>query len=285
MIRKRLLYLIIAAVCLSSCEFIKKQQLGDAIVTVGNEVLYQSDIDLITSNASTAADSARLADAYIRSWATDALLFNKAYKSADNAKQIEAQVADYRRQLYVHQYQKLLVEQRMSHFVDEDSVAAYYENHKDDFLLSENIVRGIFISLPQDVPDKEVLKKQMQDLSDDNLELIEKYVWQYATSYQLFLDDWQRWSTLLSYLPEMHNNKNILKQAEPVIELNDSTTTYLIRLTDKLFAGETMPLEYAKSEIEELLLSERKISFLKHQEEDMYESAVRQGKIIIKSKQ
>lgn len=285
MIRNKLLYLILAAVGFSSCEFIKKQQLGDAIVRVGNEVLYQSDIDNITSHATTAEDSTRLADAYIRSWASDALLFDKAYKSADNTKKIEAQVADYRRQLYVHQYEKKLIEQRMSHYVSDDTVADYYETHKADFLLGENIVRGVFISLPQDAPDKEMLKRQMQDLSDENLELIEKYVWQYATGYQLFLDDWQKWNTLLSYLPEMQSNKNILRQTDPIIELNDSTTTYLIRLTDKLFAGETMPLEYAKSEIEELLLSERKINFLKQQEEEMYESAIRQGKIIIKSKQ
>lgn len=277
---KKVLLCSIVLLMLTGCEYIRQRQTGSAVVTVCGESLHEIDLEAVTSSARNPEDSAMLADDYIRRWATNLLLYDKAKRSSSDADAIESLVEDYRRTLYVHEYEQSLVDSRMPKEVSEDSVVAFYERHSERFVLREDILQGMLIVLSNDAPHLDDLRKYMGDLTDDNLENIEKYAYQYATSYDLFTDQWR---SLHSVMMKMSVGSKDVEQEirhNQLIESKDSTRISLLRVTARHLAGEAMPLDYARSEIEKVLLNQRQVQFLQRQREEMYQQAIRQKKVV-----
>ncbi len=239
--------------------------------------LSYATLDSLTANLS-AVDSAVVAERYVRQWANDILFSNAAQDGTD--KQIEEMVADYRRSLYVHKYESELVARRMPKTVEDTVVVHLYELNADRFLLKESILKGLLLVVPNGTPNIEKkLYKWLEDLSPENLEHIEKYAYQYATVYELFTDRWQSAQQLQLYMPtEAGELNNLLKQQKRIV-LSDSISTYILQVTDKRLAGEQMPLDFVRPEIEKNILSRRQVDFLRAERENLYDEAVKKKKI------
>lgn len=274
--------LIVCMLSVCSCQFIRQHQLGDAYVSAGDEKLYETDILRLSEHAQTSEDSANLVDNYIRNWATEALLYSEARREIDNSRDIENMVADYRRSLYVHQYEQLLVNNRVPKIIDADSVYAYYESHPERFTLRETLLKGILLVLPQNAPDQLRLANNLRGLSNDDMEQIERYAWQYASGYELFTDRWLTLSQIMLRMPIVSTNFEKQLKQEQLIEMEDSASVYLLRITDKRMVGEQMPFEYAQVEIEQMMQMQREAQFLRRYRENLFDQGIRQGKIVIK---
>ncbi|MBQ8101267.1 MAG: peptidyl-prolyl cis-trans isomerase [Paludibacteraceae bacterium] len=275
---------LLLAELMSGCEFIRSYRTGDAVASAGGQKLYESDLQLLTAGLH-GEDSIRSAEAYIRQWVTEQLVYDKARRHASDGKRIEALAEDYRRSLYVHDYEEQLVRERMPKLVAPDTVQAFYDSHSELFTLNENLLQGVLVVTPKDAPDQMKASQWISHLTEENLELLEKYAWQYASGYELFTDRWQTQSGILMLLPTDNNTLNALLKKEHLIQMEDSTNAYLLRVTDIRWAGQPMPIEYAKPDIEQLILSERQAGFLKKQREMLYNQAVRQGKVETKVKE
>jgi hypothetical protein len=230
------------------------------------------------TNGLSAEDSARVAEAYIRQWAEDLLEYDAAKSSSDKA--IERRVEDYRRSLYVHEYEEHLIAQRMPKHVEDSLVRAFYATHSSRFVLDETIVKGMLLIVPVGAPNMDELKRQMaKPFDDENLEQIEKYAYNYATGYELFLEEWKNSRQILLRMPISDANlqKQLNQKRQLVVE--DSINTYLLQVTDVHMKGAEMPLDYARGEIEQLLLNERRVEFLEQEREKLYEKAIQQGKL------
>ena len=67
----------------------------------------------------------------------------------DKVEEIERLVADYRRSLYEHEWERGMVAREMSQLVEDSVVVAYYEAHKNKFILRETILRGVLLVVPK----------------------------------------------------------------------------------------------------------------------------------------
>ncbi len=264
---------------LESCTFVEKHHKGNAVVEVNGQALYRDDIKQLTAHATSPEDSARIADAYIQQWATDVLVYDQAKRKVATSKQIEQMVENYRKTLYVHAYEQQLVTEEMPKHVAEDSIQAFYEAHHERFILKESIVQGLLLVVPNDAPDMKNLRKWLGTIDDETLEKIEKYAYQNALGYELFVDKWQSTQNILLRMPLANNNLTQKLGKENQIEIADSVNTYFLRVTDKRLIGEEMPLEYARDEIERILLSQRQVGFLQEEKRNIYNHAVRVGQI------
>lgn len=277
----KILNIFIVGVLLSgmtACQYLKKHQQGGVVAEVAGQKLMEEDLLQITRKASSPEDSARYADAYIQQWAEDILIYEKA---KDNAADIERLVEDYKRSLYVHAYEQRLVQQRMNKTLQDTVVSAYYENNREQFILGESLLKGILLIVPNDAPKVDKLKKQLAQPDAENIEYIEKYAYQYATGYELFTNRWMRATQIVLRLPlETNNLVQQLKRTD-LIEVQDSISTYLLQVTDKCLPGEVMPLDYARPEIEEILLGQRQAVFLREQREHLYNEALKFNKLKI----
>ena len=138
-------------------------------------------------------------------------------------------------------------------------------------------MRGILVIVPNDAPKIDKLRKWLASQSMDE---IEKYAYQNASGYELFTDRWMTTTEMMLHMPiERAELENRLKNKDQ-IELADSTKTYLLQITDKHMRGEQMPLDYARPEIEKIVLSERKVDFLQKERERLYNEAIQNKKVI-----
>lgn len=269
--KKYVFYIILGiSTALSGCNgFHHKHHLGTAVELNGH-LLYWETLDSLTAGLA-AEDSAKVASTYIRQWATDILEYDKAKDMDHN--EIEALVEDYRRSLYVHAYETRLVEHRMPTQVADTLVEQIYQAHTGQFILKEGILKGLLLVVPQNAPH---LKRLHQWLTnpDGNIEDIEKYAYRYATGYELFTDQWRTAQQVLLHIPFEKDELNSLLKQKTQIEVTDSTSLYILRITEKHIAGEPMPIDYARPEIEKKVLSLRQVDFLKEERKRLYDDAV-----------
>lgn len=261
-------------IVLSSCDMLPRAHQAGVVAEVGGQVLYESDLKPMVAGLDS-VDSVRVAELYIRQWATEILVYERARDKAD--REIERLVEDYRRSLYVHAYEQKLLGQ-MSKRVPQADVEAFYESHKDTYVLRESIVRGVLLVVPVDAPKLKELKQQLMTLTkkdeevyQEQMEKIEKYAYQYASGYELFVDEWKTANQLLLSMPfEKNNLVEHLKHEQQII-LEDSVSAYILQVTDKRLQGELMPMDYAKPEIEKVLLRDRQVQYLEAERAKLYD--------------
>lgn len=263
---------------LNSCDYIlHKHQVGIVAELNGN-TLNESDLYPLTAGLSK-EDSAMVAEQYIRQWAINILRYEKALGGRDD--ELEAMVEDYRRSLYLYEYEQNRVKKKMPKNIADSTIKSFYEEHKDQFILRESIVKGILLVIPQKSPKQDKLKKLLANPTQDNLEKIEKYAYQYSSGYELFVDNWRTTNEIILRLPlEKDILQSELKQ-RALIEVNDENNLYLLQVTDKHLVGDYQPLDYAKEEIKQIILSQRQVDFLKEEREKLYEEALRYKKLRI----
>ena len=277
--RTRRVYIILAGcalIGLSGCNLLQRDAKEGAVVQVGNNYLYAEDLAAVTQRATTPEDSARYAEAFIRRWATDILLYQEGKNHS--TPEIEALVEDYRRSLYVAEYERYVVDKRMPKTVSDAEADTFYVHNTDRFILQENILRGALLVIPRDAPLQPELKKRLTDLTDEeNLEYIEKYAYQYASGYELFTEQWRTGNQILMRMPT-NNWQKTLAAGKQYAE-QDSTSLYLLQVTDCRLAGEPMPVDYAREAIDKIILSQRRVAFLQQQRKQLYDEAVKFGKV------
>ena len=270
---KPIIYLALASFLLCGCQALEKKQQSGAAVEVNGHYLYRSALDSLTLGLSS-EDSMRVTQQYISQWAKDILLYDNAKAQANS--EIERMVEDYRRALYVHAYEEYLVESHMSKTVLDTTVAQIYAQMSDRFILDESIIHGILVVVPNDAPNIAKLRGWMSKKEMDN---IEKYAYQNASGYELFDDKWLTTTDLLNHMPiERGDIENKLKSKDQV-EMSDSLYTYILQVTDKYLRGSAMPIEYARPQIEKMVLHERQVDFLQKEREKLYNEAIQEQKI------
>ena len=277
--KNKLLYISILLFCaaLSGCQWFEQKRMTGVAVALNGQYLYQSTLDSLSFGL-LSEDSARVVEQYVKQWAKDILEYERAKGAAD--KSIEALVEDYRRSLYVHAYEQELVERRMPKHVADSVVEQIYAAHPEKFELRESIAKGVLIVVPNGAPNMKKLRGWLTDLSEENLENIEKFAYNYAVGYELFTDQWRTGQQLLLSMPFERDELNRLLRNKQQIELQDSLSTYILQVTDKRMAGEPMPIEYARPEIEKAVLSQRRVLFLQKERERLYEDAIKYNKIV-----
>lgn len=270
---------------MSGCQVMEKKQQVGAAAELNGHYVYRSTLDSLTLGLSS-EDSLRVAQQYIRQWAQDILLFGNA--TARTNEEIENMVADYRRTLYAQAYEDRLVERRMPKAIPDSAIQTIYAQMPDRFVLDESIVKGMLLVVPNDAPNLSKVKQWLLKVGTERrektgkanvLDEIEKYVYQNASGYELFTDQWTRVTELTRQMPmERADLETKLKYGNR-IEVADSTQTFILQVTEKHMKGEAMPIEYARPQIEKIVLNARRVEFLRDERERLYNKAIQEKKI------
>ena len=272
---------------LCECQVMEKKQQVGAVAELNGQYLYRSTWDSLTLGLNS-EDSLRVVQLFIRQWAQDILLYDNS--TARTHQEIEQMVSEYRRTLYAQAYEDRLVERRMPKSIPDSAVQAIYDRMPDRFILDESIVKGVLLVVPNDAPNLSKVKQWLLKIGTERqekknskvtnvLDDIEKYVYQNASGYELFTDQWTTVTALTRQMPvERADLETKLKNGNR-IEISDSTQTFILQVTEKHMRGEKMPVEYARPQIEKIILNARRVEFLRKERERLYNDAVQEKKI------
>lgn len=274
---KKTTIILLVLTLLVGCDRLDIKRLQGVVAECNGESLLATEIEALTLGLS-AEDSAQVAEQYVHQWAIN-LLMKDVIRGNQN-KEIERLVAEYRRSLYQHEWEQHLVARRMSQHVEDSVVLAYYEANKHHFVLRETILRGVLLVVPNGAPSMDQLKRYIVEPQDEeHIEWVEKYAYQYASGYELFLDAWKTANQILLRMPfEEDNLQKQLKQQRQ-ITMQDSLNNYILQVVDVYVKGEQMPIDYARKEIEKIILSQRQVDFIESERENLYNNAIQSGKL------
>ena len=274
---KKTTIILLVLTLLVGCDRLDIKRLQGVVAECNGESLLATEIETLTLGLS-AEDSAQVAEQYVHQWAIN-LLMKDVIRGNQN-KEIERLVAEYRRSLYQHEWEQHLVARRMSQHVEDSVVLAYYEANKHHFVLRETILRGVLLVVPNGAPSMDQLKRYIVEPQDEeHIEWVEKYAYQYASGYELFLDEWKTANQILLRMPfEEDNLQKQLKQQRQ-ITMQDSLNSYILQVVDVYVKGEQMPIDYARKEIEKIILSQRQVDFIESERENLYNNAIQSGQL------
>lgn len=280
--KKRLIYIVLLSAVLVGCKYIKAHQTDGVAAEANGAFLYEEEVQQVIGTL-TGEDSARVREAYIHKWIVERLINAKAEQYL--TKEMEQMVADYRRSLCNYAYEKELIEDRMSMEVSDSVLHQFYETHTEQLLLKDDIFKGVLLIIPADAPDQEKVRYSLSQLTEDDLEFLEKYAYQNASGYELFLDTWTSANRLLLWLPcdysTLIKEMNRHSSSSNYIVLQDSTSKYILEITEKQWKGRVMPFDYAEETMTKIILNQRQTEFLNTEHERLYRDALRQKKIKI----
>jgi hypothetical protein len=252
---------------------------GDPIVRIGDKILYKSKLDESLPKGLSPEDSTIRAEHFIRTWVNDILLYNIAVKNNGDKENIERLVENYRKSLLIYQYQEQLINEKLAKEFDDQTLLNFYNANKDKFKLDKPLIKGIFLKIPADASQIDEVRVWYKSTTQASREKLEKYCVHNAVIYDYFVDQWLSFNDVMNNLPAEYRDEVTFLSNNKSLEQKDDAYYYFLNVTDYLLPGDNAPFEYAKAIVQEMLINQRKIEFLKKTEADLYERAVKKGEI------
>ncbi len=280
------LYIIpvfLAAAGLLAVQCTRTESPGESpVARVGEKVLSQTDIQQIVPFGLSPVDSTAIADEYIKKWIRQELLIQKANENLSaEQKDLTREIEEYRNSLIIYKYKNALLSEQMDTVVTQLQIEQYYNTNADNFKLTSNIVKGLFIKIPLGIAKPGELKKMVEDDSEQGISALKEYCVKFAISFDFFADKWVDFKMVRRYLPgEIEDPIQQLKRNN-LIEQKDAEYYYMVSIQDYQLQNEPAPIEYVQDNIRNLILNQRKIQFLQQIEENVYKEGLRQNKFKI----
>ena len=273
-------FLIITSIFLwSACNTTINSDLGDVIAKVGEHVLTEKSYRAVFPENTNSEDSLIISENIIKTWSKEMLMYDLAQDNIQDKERINQLVENYRKSLITYQYQEQLINEKMSDEISEADMQKYYNENKDKFKLENTLIKGLFLKIPIDAPQIDKVKAWYRSQSINDIENIEKYSLQNAVNYDYFYDRWVRLDDIMQLFPAPWSNPETLIRVQKQIEVQDSLFCYFLNIRGVRFIGEEEPYEYTKNNIKEILINQKRMDFLRNFEEELYQMAVRKGKI------
>jgi hypothetical protein len=254
----------------------------EAIAKVGDKLLFRSQLNDFLPKNLTREDSILFADDYINKWIKQQLLINKANENlSQKQKDVEKELEDYRNSLIIYKYKNELIKQRMDTVVTEAQINSYFEKHKNEFYLDHSIVKAIFLKVPADAANPDLIKKLTYDNTNEGYETLQDYCSQYAKKMNISINEWINFEMIKKNIPEEITDDRKFLSKNETYEISDSAYYYFTRIIDYKLPGDLAPANFEKNRIKNLILNKRKILFLKDIEENIYNEGLRKNKFEI----
>lgn len=254
----------------------------DILVKVGKQYLTKDQLAQDMPWGLSSADSTKFARAYIRSWIDRKILSEIAAKNISNTARIEQLVEDYRNELIMWEYRQQMYETRADKELSDDSIAAYYKAHKEDFKTTSPYIKGIYIKVADNADNIDKLKKWYRSNKPEDIDLIEKYCLSQAIHYNYFKDKWVDWEQIESKIPyDFGQDHNIFLKNNKNLETSIGGFTYLLNINEYLPTGMIMPLEIASQHIRETIINRRRLDYDRQLRQNLYEKGIEDGDIKI----
>ena len=278
-------YILILLILLSvtaSCGNDNRIENGDILVKVGNETLTKSDLAKDFPYGLSENDSIKFARAYIKAWIDSKLVGEIAAKNIGDMSKINDMVEKYRNELIMWEYRQRMYESHADKELSDDSIAAYYEAHKQDFVATRPYIKGIYIKIPDNAEHINQLKKLYRSDKTQDIDQLEKLCYSEAIHYDYFRDKWIDWEHVESKIPyDFGNNPNSFIKLNKNIETSIGGFTYLLNITDYVPTGSIIPLEIASHSIKETLINKNRMRYDQELRNELFNIGIEDGEIKI----
>lgn len=242
------------------------------LVRVFDKNLYESDLQGIVPTGLSEEDSLALVENYIQQWVQEMVILEKAEKNIND--NFEKELENYKNSLLTYRYECSIVEQMLDTNISDDEIRKYYQEHKENFTLKNNIVRAIYVKVPSKSPSKAKFKQLFSgEITDNKIMELDKFSQTYAEQYRLDRDSWITFMDFQNVVPVKTYNEEIFLQSAKDINLKDGEYTYFAKIFDSKVVNEISPLGFEYQNIKAIILNNRKVDIIENMRSDLLKKA------------
>ncbi len=278
----RYILILLIVVLSASCSTSDNGKSGDILVRVGNKQFTKTELARVMPTGLNEQDSTKFANAYIRQWIDAQVIGEIASHNIGDMTKINEMVENYRNELIMWEYRRLMYEHNGELDVSGDSLLRYYEQHKSELKTQHPMVKGIFIKIADDAKDLKSIKKWYCSSNENDIEKLEKYGIKEAIHYDYFRDKWISGEQIEYRIPyDFGGDLDAFFRNNKKLEISNGGFTYLLHITDYLPTNADMPIELAQEAVREMLINENRLEYDNQLKKNLYEQGVNDGKIEI----
>ena len=271
------LYLIICVLLLVSCKGnVPESQI---VAQVGNSILTVSELRMQTPMGLTGTDSAAFVNEYIDGWIDQRIMYEQGMRNLPDIDQLNAQAENYRHNLIAQSYENELLKVRANNEISILDIQDFYDRYSKQLRLDHPIIQGVYVKLLQNTSKLDQVRRWMKSLNAGDQDIIpelDEFGNMRAVEYDNFYDQWVDMYQLSDKLPvTVVDAASFLKCK--TYEMKDDQYYYLFVIRDYRLAGEIQPFEYAKSDVYDVLMHQRRQEFRRKLIEELREEGMRTG--------
>ncbi len=274
---RKILILLLMPALLGSCNAISTLVHDDQVVAkVGKNKLYKSEVErFIPNRVVSAADSARLAEQYINTWAMDLLYLDVAERELSKEElDVSAELEDFRRSLLKYRYEQRYINDRLDTLVTDEQVRTYYEAHQSDFELKRPVLKLRFVDVMKDSPNIKAILRMMTSREYDDVQRADTLAKSTALRWFDSSDTWMDANEVAKFFGlEYTQLMSLLWEDTIRYEPADRDDLMFAYVCDIRRSGPA-PLDYCAPQIRDILMSARKHDLMGSLERDLLENAL-----------
>jgi hypothetical protein len=275
----KIILIILISVAVNACKNNDNQMNRIPVAKAGNEILYFDEIPALVTEGITPGDSAAAIQNYINKWAKRELMFQqaKANLTAELRNDIEKQLEETRLNLIVYEYQRMMMLEKMDTIISREELENYFNVNQNNFILTSNIVKALFIRLPVETPDLNRIRLLVRSNKQNDFQELESLCFQFAEKFDDFNEEWITMDRLSLELKEDISNQETFLRRTSYYETSDSTSVCLVVINDYRLRGTIPPFEYVRDDIKRIIWNSRRIGFIQELENGIYNEALKQN--------
>ncbi len=261
-----------------TCGLAEKNPEDPIIARVHQKELRLSELAGMFPDQATRQDSQLIIQAFTSRWTKTAALQWEAEHNLPTDLNIDRLVRDYRSSLVSNHYEELLVGSLMDSAVTHGELQAYYDEHKQQYLLERPIVRCFLIRVPYPIQEEAQLQALWNNGKITDTLLLRAYCQNYAEVSLLDVHNWYDLDDIIDQLPSgVVTAGNI--QSKKEFSLQEGSYRYYFRLFEVKPRLEVAPLSYVEDQARSMMLQNRKHKVLDQAREDIYQREVRRNNV------
>ena len=261
---------------LAGCDYFQKSSKEVVVAECYGKYLYESDLQGIVPEGVGTMDSLQRVSTFIDSWIKRQVLIHQAENNLNKeALNLDKQMEEYRNSLVIYAYESQLIDQKLDTVVNEEEIAEYYEQNKEDFQLRNTMVRVAYVILNEDSKQKADFKKLLNDPDTLMLQTIDIQATYYAVKSFVDVDQWLRLDELTNIVPIQISNAESFLKKNKFVSFDVNGYTYMVRFVDYLLEESTSPIDMVRDNIKSVILAQRRQALIEKMHTSLYEKAKR----------
>ncbi|HRZ76244.1 MAG TPA: hypothetical protein P5248_02675 [Bacteroidales bacterium] len=242
------------------------------LARVGEYRLYLDEVLPAIPDGAREADSIFAVRSYVDSWVRQQLVLRQAEKNLrDLEPSVQKQIDEYRNALLIHAFEEALIRENLDTTVTDQEISAYYDEHREDFILKENILKVLYVKLYRGEPSIPTFRRLIAASTPADRVKLAALARQNAVNYYLDDEVWLYFNDLLKEIPINTYNQEAYLGSNRVVDFADSTFQYLVNIREFRMVDNVSPLAMEKERIRFAILNARKTALLDRMSKDLYE--------------
>lgn len=229
------------------------------IASVDDLDLTENDAYVLMKHSGLDPENKKQRSEFIDDW-VNSRLYLEEIKSTfpDEWNLIRLRSESFSADLAKYYLEEQLISKELDTIVGDEEVMKYYNEHSDEFVLQDYLVRGLYLKIPKEADFKSKKINYYYLLKNDkDLVQVDSYAKLYAQNYYYNDSSWIYFNELVKDVPLRKYNRDNIVLNRSKTYFSDDEFTYFINIIDFKLKDEAPPIEFLQEEIREIIIAHR----------------------------